>query len=192
MNKIKFCVSHSSLVILMTVPLSTSYAEVAGNVGKIRVHGALVESACQLEMTSADQSIDLGTIQTADFKSIGDKAKAIPFEILLQDCISTNTSMTNFKTATEYWSTDQPAFKIRFLAQSAQGFPNLISVNGAKGIGLQISEENGTPIALGTNSHPLFITPPQEIFKYWITPIKIATLEPNAFQSIISFELIYE
>lgn len=192
MNRIPKKVLYASFLSAMFFQLSPSHAEVAGNVGKVRVYGALVESPCRLEMSSLDQSIDLGNIQTADLKFIGDQAKATPFEIQLEDCIPTYTNIKNFRTDTDTWSTYQPGFKIRFLAQSAKGFPNLVSVSGAKGIGLQISEQDGTPIDLGIDSKPLLITPPQEIFRYWITPTRIADLDPNAFQSIISFELIYE
>lgn len=192
MNKSPKTVLYAGFLSLMLFQLPSAYAEVAGNVGKVRVYGALVESPCRLEMSSLDQSIDLGNIQTADLKFIGDHAKATPFEIQLEDCLPTYTNIKNFETDTNTWSTYQPGFKIRFLAQNATGFPNLVSVNGAKGIGLQISEQDGTPIDLGTDSKPLLITPPQELFRYWITPIRIGDLEPNAFQSIISFELIYE
>jgi type 1 fimbria pilin len=192
MKKFKSYLSSASLLALVVFQPYFAHAEIAGNVGKIRVYGALVESPCQLQMETADQSVNLGNIQTADLEFIGDKAHSTPFIVQLQDCIQTNTKIKNYKMDTDTWSTYQPGFKIRFLAESAQNFPNLVAVNGAKGIGLQLSENDGSPIDLGTDSKPLLVEPPQDAFRYWITPIKISQLEPNAFHSIISFELIYE
>ena len=192
MNQIKSYLSSVSFLVLMASQPCFTYAEIAGNVGKLRVYGALVESPCQLQMDTADQSVGLGNIQTADLKFVGDQARSTPFVIQLQDCIPINTNIKNYKMDTDTWSTYQPGFKLRFLAQSAPDFPNLIAVNGAKGIALRLSEDDGSPIDLGTDSKPLLVTPPQEGFRYWITPIKISRLEPNAFQSIISFEVIYE
>lgn len=177
---------------IIFLPLPLTHAEVAGNVGKIRVYGALIESACRLEMSSLDQSIDLGNIQTADLKFVGDKAKATDFNIQLEDCISTQTNIKNVTTDTNLWSTDQPGFKVRFLAKSEPLAPNLIAVNGAKGIALQLNEADGVEIDLGMDSKPLLVTPLQEGFSYQVTPVRVGDLEANAFQSIISFEVIYD
>ena len=174
------------------LPIQFIHAEVAGNVGKIRVHGALVESACRLEMSSLDQSIDLGNIQTADLKFVGDKAKATTFNIQLEDCMSTQTNIKNVTTDTDLWSTDQPGFKVRFLAKSEPSAPSLVAVSGAKGIALQLNEADGTTIDLGMESKPLLVTPLQEGFSFLVTPVRIGNLEANAFQSIISFEVIYD
>jgi type 1 fimbria pilin len=191
MNSMKLYTSSGLIGLIAFLPYLVQ-AEITGNVGKLRVYGALVESACQLQMSTEDQSINLGNIQTADLKYIGDQAKSTSFMIQLQDCIPTNTIMMNYRKNTNTWSVYQPGFKVRFLAESAENFPYLVAVNGAKGIGLQLSENDGHPIHLGGESKPLLITPPQDTFRYWITPIKISELEPNAFQSIVSFEVIYE
>lgn len=192
MNKKSSFFIYCSLFYTICIPLQITHAEVAGNVGKLRVYGALVESACRLEMSSLDQTIDLGNIQTADLKFVGDKAKSTDFSIQLEDCISTQTNIKNVTTDTDLWSTDQPGFKVRFLAKSEPFFPNLIAVSGAKGIALQLNETDGVEIKLGMDSKPLLVTPKQEGFNYKVTPVRIGDLEANAFQSIISFEVIYD
>lgn len=192
MNKKSSCFICCSIFSTIFLPMQFTHAEVAGNVGKIRVYGALVESACRLEMSSLDQSVDLGNIQTADLKFVGDKAKATEFNIQLEDCISTQTNIKNVTTDTDLWSTDQPGFKVRFLAKSEPSSPNLIAVSGAKGIALQLNEADGVAIDLGMESKPLLVTPQQESFSYQVTPVRVGDLEANAFQSVISFEVIYD
>ncbi len=45
--------------------------DVDGANGTLYVHGALTESACRLAMTSANQTIDLGTIGTGQLQQVG-------------------------------------------------------------------------------------------------------------------------
>jgi type 1 fimbria pilin len=165
---------------------------VAGNVGKLHVHGSLTESTCSIEMDSLDQSINVGNVATAEFQNIGDRATPAAFQIRLKDCMSDSTEMVDFKTGLTTWSTTQPGVKVRFLAESDVLNPNIVRVNGTKGLGLEITDLNGESVDLGQLSRPILIPTQQSILTYYVTPVKTASLEPNAFSAIISFELVYE
>ncbi|OTG87570.1 hypothetical protein B9T31_03455 [Acinetobacter sp. ANC 4558] len=165
---------------------------IAGNIGQLYVHGSLTESACSIAMESLDQSINLGNIETARLQQIGDRAEPKTFQIKLEDCISENTDITDDQTGLNTWSNSQPGMKIRFLAESDVLNPNVIHVNGAKGLGLEVNDLNGKAINIDQFSRPKLLNIGQNILTYSITPVRTASLEPNAFHAIISFELVYE
>jgi len=62
-----------------------NHIEDDGNNGVLHVHGALTESACRLEMTSAWQDINLGNIDTAHLAHIGDQGSPIVVQLHLHD-----------------------------------------------------------------------------------------------------------
>lgn len=189
---------HSQVIypaLLLLLACSTSvFAEryVAGNHGQVFVHGSLTESACQLQMETTDQSVDLGNIETSSLPYVGDRGRPVEFNIQLVDCFPAYTQFLNERTNTSIWSTSQPGVQIQFLAPSAERFPQLVNVVGAKGLALELSNQEGYRINLGEKSTGTLLTTPQDTLKYYVTPVRIGSLEPNAFQAIISFELIYE
>lgn len=167
--------------------------DVDGANGTLYVSGSLTESPCRLAMTSAFQSVDMGNTETADLKTIGDKGKPIPFQIELRDCIEVPTYLENVQTGQAAWSSEQPAVKIRFTAPIVPLMPDLARVNGAQGIGLEISESSGKALPLNQNSNPLLLTPGQEILTYYVRPVRTEqNMLPNAYSALISFEMIYE
>lgn len=186
--------------ILLTLGLCTSafanqgnaMSSISSDVGKLYVHGSLIESACNIEMASLDQSINLGVVETANLKHIGDRATPTSFEIKLENCRLTETNILDFKTGLTTWSATQPGMKIRFLAESDALNPGVIHANGAKGLGLEITDSFGNFISIGSLSRPFLLSTSQNILIYNITPVKTAPLEPNTFDAIISFEILYE
>lgn len=169
-----------------------TYDYIAGNTGKIYVHGSLTESACRIEMDSTDQSINLGNIGTADLKNIGDRAPASTFFIKLEDCLLDNSRLVDDKTGLVTWSSSQPIFKIKFNSVQSDLNPNIIQVSGLKGLGLELQDINGDTIDIGSFARPQFLNKPKNTLTYKIVPIKTGALEPNEYSAIISFELVYE
>ena len=172
--------------------ISTYAQEPSYNTGRVHIYGYLVETACRINMQSADQTISLGNVATADLKQIGSKARATPLMIELEDCVVTKTDMQNIKTGAVTWSNSQPGFKIRFLAPTVPTAPSLAQVSGKTGLGLEISNAQGVQIPMGEFSAPQLINYPQDHLLFQITPVRVGTLEPSAFNSLISFELDYD
>lgn len=166
---------------------------VEGANGQLYIFGSLTESACRISMESAYQSVDMGNIETADLQRVGQKGKPVPFHIELLDCIETVTSLRDLKTGSVAWSSLQPGVKVRFLAPSVPGSPELIDVSGVEGLGLQLSDNQGRVIPVGENSFPELLSPGQDNLTYFITPVRIANkLQPGAYRSLVSFELMYD
>lgn len=60
--------------------------------GTLHVYGALTESACSLEMTTARQEVWLGETGTAHFQRPGDRGTPVAFELTLKDCLQAPAS----------------------------------------------------------------------------------------------------
>lgn len=166
---------------------------VDGQHGVLYVSGSLTESPCRLAMTSGYQSVLLGNAQTADFNDEGSQGRPIPFQIELLDCLQTPTSLDNVRTGQTVWSSTQPAVKVRFLAPTVPFMPNYARVNGAKGIGLKLSDSQGISLPLGEDSNPVLLASGQDKLTYYVTPVRTTgPLEPGAYSALIAFEMIYE
>lgn len=167
--------------------------DVQGANGQLYVFGSLTESACRIAMESTYQSVDMGNIETADLQQVGQKGKPVPFHIELLDCIETVTALRDLKTGSVAWSSSQPGIKVRFLASSVPGSPDLIDVSGVEGVALQLSDNDGRAIPIGETSFPQLLSPGQDNLTYFLTPVRIADkLQAGAYRSLVSFELIYD
>ncbi len=62
--------------------------------GTINFTGEIIDSACTVSTTSADQTVVLGTVSNKAFSAAGDTAAATAFQIDLTDCPATVTSAT--------------------------------------------------------------------------------------------------
>lgn len=166
---------------------------VEGANGRIFVYGSLTESACRLSMSSAFQTVDIGNIESAVLKKVGDQGHKTPINIELIDCIETPTLIRNDKTGNATWSTSQPGFKIHFLSPTVPFKPNLAQVEGVAGIGLQITNHQGKEIKFGEKSVPELISPGQNILTYYVHPVRTSEkLQAGAYRSTISFQITYE
>ncbi|WP_299999182.1 fimbrial protein [uncultured Cedecea sp.] len=167
--------------------------EVVNDHGQLYVHGSLTESPCQLTMESMSQLVDVGNLETADFKKIGSQGKPVPFKLELIDCIDAPTALINRRTNTVSWSTDQTGVKVRFVSPAVPFYPELIKLNGIEGIGLQLSDDKGNVLPLGQNSAPQVVGPGQGTLSYYLTPIRVSdSLRPGAYNALVSFELVYD
>lgn len=167
--------------------------DVEGANGVLYVSGSLTESPCRLAMTSAYQSVVLGNTETADLQQVGQTGKPVPFHLELRDCIEMPTELENGRTGQTAWSSTQPAVKIRFLAPTVPLMPTVAKVNGAQGVGLEISNAQGQVLPLSETSNPHFLASGQDTLTYYVTPIRTATaLQPGAYSAVIAFEMLYE
>lgn len=78
--------STLSLVAISTLTISASALAVEVKGGTVNFTGDLVNAACAVSTGSANQTVVLGQVRTANFKKAGDKTTAVPFEIKLVDC----------------------------------------------------------------------------------------------------------
>ncbi|MBG5898601.1 type 1 fimbrial protein [Providencia stuartii] len=166
--------------------------DVDGAHGTLYVTGALTESACRLAMSSAYQTVNLGTTGTGQLQHEGQTGTPVAVQLRLEDCLSGESRQRN-KLGNLLWSPDMPAMKIRFLAPADSQEPRLAAVTGVKGIGLQLSDASRRPITLGQYSAPQLVSPGQNQLTYYVTPVRTsAGLNAGAYQALIQFQVSYD
>ncbi|ATM75319.1 fimbrial protein [Serratia fonticola] len=166
--------------------------DVDGAHGVLQVQGALTESACRLDMSSAWQTVDLGNVGTGKLQQVGKQGTPVAVQLRLKDCLS-GESRNSDQLGNLLWSPDMPAMKIRFLAPAAAENPQLMAVSGAKGLGLLISDRHKVAITPGVYSAPTLVTPGQSQLTYYITPVRTsAGLDAGAYRAQIQFQLSYD
>lgn len=166
--------------------------DVDGAHGVLQVHGALTESACRLDMTSAWQTVELGSVGTGMLQQVGKQGRPVAVQLKLEDCLGGESRNRN-KLGDLLWNPDMPAMKIRFLAPATAENPQLLTVSGAKGLGLLMSNERHEAITPGEYSAPTLLSPGQSQLTYYITPVRTsAGLDAGAYQAQIQFQLSYD
>lgn len=166
--------------------------DVDGAHGVLQVQGALTESACRLDMSSAWQTVDMGNVGTGMLQHVGKQGTPVAVQLRLEDCLGGESRNRN-KLGDLLWSPDMPAMKIRFLAPTAAEDPQLLAVSGAKGLGLLMSDQRNVAITPGVYSAPTLVSPGQNQLTYYITPVRTsAGLSAGAYQAQIQFQLSYD
>ncbi|OAH32769.1 fimbrial protein [Serratia marcescens] len=166
---------------------------VDGNTGRLWVSGALIESACRLEMTSVRQEVALGTTATGRLTRPGDTGTPVHVALRLTDCLHSPSNNLDRRIGTRSWAPNQPAVSVSFLAPADADNPQLVKVDGAQGLGLRLRDSQGEDVRLGDRGRPLRLTPGQDTLDYTITPERTAaTLAPGAWRAVVDFHLSYD
>ncbi|CAI1543109.1 TPA: fimbrial protein [Serratia fonticola] len=166
---------------------------VDGANGVLHVHGALTESACRLDMTSAWQEVDLGEVSTGRLRKMGDHGTPVAVRLKLQDCLPGPSRSLDTHTGNRLWSADQPAVTVSFSAPADADNPQLVKVQGAGGLGLRLTDVRGRDVRLGSRGAPLLLTPGQNELTYHITPERTrAPLQAGAYWAQMNFGLSYD
>lgn len=166
---------------------------VDGANGVLHVHGALTESACRLEMTSAYQDVWLGETGTARMAEIGAQGTPVAVKLRLRDCLRSPANNRDDRSGNLLWSTQQPAVSVSFSAPADVNNPQLISVRGASGVALRMKDALGRDIRLGSRGAPLMLAAGQEALDYVVTPERTrAPLQAGAYSAHVDFRLNYD
>lgn len=139
----KFAVKGLVLGLMMaTGSAMAANGSVSG--GSVHFTGSVVDAACAVTQDSVDQSVQMGQVRLAAFgetPAAGSVAgQKVPFSIKLADCdtsVSTQASVT---------------FNGNSAADQAGVLDNAAGAGGAQGVGIQIYDNDGTALPLGTAS----------------------------------------
>lgn len=167
--------------------------QVEGANGVLHVHGVLTESACRLEMNSAEQAVSLGNTGTGRLQKAGDRGEPVAFQLRLRDCIRTTGSSRDERGGMLSWDANQPVVSVRFIASADADNAQLIKVQGVSGLGLRMLDAKGRDIRLGFRGKPQFLTPGQDVLTYRVMPERTAApLQAGAYRSQVNFSLNYD
>ncbi|WP_447872493.1 fimbrial protein [Serratia fonticola] len=163
--------------------------DIEGANGTLYVHGALTESACRLDMTSAHQDVALGEVGTGRLQTIG----AVRVELRLADCLRSPAGSRDVRTGGLTWADNQPAVTVSFNAPRDADNPQLLKARGVSGLGLRMENAQGEDVRLGSRGKPLLLTPGQNTLSYTVTPERTpAPLMAGSYRAVVNFHLSYD
>lgn len=183
----------ASMMALMPDAQAADNAGVEGANGVLHVHGALTESACRLEMTSAYQDVWLGETGTARLAQVGAQGTPVAVQLRLRDCLRSPANNRDERNNSLLWSTHQPAVSLSFAGPADVDNSQLVKVRGASGLALRMNDTLGRDIRLGSRGAPLMLAVGQDTLDYIITPERTrAPLQAGAYSAQLNFKLSYE
>ncbi|HGM6401960.1 TPA: fimbrial protein [Serratia marcescens] len=166
---------------------------VDGANGALYVYGALMESACRLDMTSAYQDVAMGDVATGRLQTIGARGKSVQVELRLEDCLRSQAVIRDVRTGGLTWADNQPAVTVSFKAPRDADNPQLLKAQGVSGLGLRMENSQGEDVRLGSRGKPLLLSPGQNILSYTLTPERTpAPLVAGSYRAIVDFHLSYD
>lgn len=165
-------------VSLMSFFLLTANAMAAD--GTINFTGTITDSACKIDTTSSTQTVNLGTVSSTAFGSVGATASPTKFSIVLSSCpASAKTASVKFDGASDMANSDLLA---------------LGSGSTASGVGIGIYESDSTtriPLATASTAYNLSATETNTlnfIAKYVATAV---TVKAGTANSVSDFTIMY-
>nr|WP_240043757.1 fimbrial protein [Erwinia persicina] len=167
--------------------------DVDGANGVLNIRGALTESACRLEMSSAYQDVWLGETGTARMATIGAQGTPVAITLHLRDCVRSPANNRDEHNGNLLWAAYQPAVSFTFVAPADADNPKLIAVRGASGVALRMADSLGRDIRLGSRGAPLLLAAGQDSLDYIVTPERTrAPLQAGAYSAHVDFRLNYD
>ncbi|WP_312983804.1 fimbrial protein [Atlantibacter sp.] len=161
--------------------------------GELYVYGDLRENTCRMEMDSAWQDVDLGSVARADISMVGKAANPVTVKLYLRDCPELGNWGTNITPLTETVSTLQPPYKARVVAVADESNPDLIKVTGASGIGLRLRDSRGETVKFSRYSDVVLLNPGQNQVTFTIAPERTsAPFAAGPYYAVIHFSMIYQ
>lgn len=189
----KYSVLSGMVLAALLSPLAQAATGlIDGEHGVLRVSGALTESACRLEMSSADQSVELGDVGTGRLQHVGDRGTAVAVQLRLQDCLRSAANNRD-QQGNLTWSTNQPAVSLTFTGVQDSHEPDLFLARGVGGMGLRLTDASRRDVVPGLAGQPQLLTPGNNVLTYYIAPERTgAPLQAGAYLAHVNFRLSYE
>ena len=179
---------------LLLSSIQMARAETAqGMTGVVDVYGSLHNTPCGVDMSSAYQEVDLGSVSRNQLLRPGDQATPVGFQLRFIDCQRASGSIESERTGNLVWSASQPVVSVAFVAPADADDPRLIRVQGVGGMGLLVTDALGRDVALGTRGEPLFLQHGNDTLTWHVQPVRTsAALSNGAFRAAVDFRLGYE
>lgn len=170
-----------------------SFSGVDGEEGVLHISGELTQGACRLEMQSALQQVELGTMTTGDFTAPGQRGTPVPFQLVLRDCLVAGGRQQDAVRANTTWDAKQSVVSVSFVAPADVNTPELVKIKGASGLGLRLLDRNQHDVRLGNRSEPLFVAPYHDVLTWYVVPERTsAPLVAGAFSATVNFRMNYD
>ena len=164
---------------MAALPTSGSSTSVVG--GQIEFQGTVVDAACAVAQNSVDQTVQMGQVRVADFAGTGSEAGAkTAFTIGLEDC---DTTVSQNAAVTFNGNADSGAAGV---------LVNAAGEGSAQGVGIQIYDNDGTALALGTESQAVTLIDGTNTLNFSADFVSTAdTVTPGNVDATATFNITY-
>ena len=122
-----------SLLSVIALMVSASAINAYADSGKVKFTGKIVESTCNVVSGDKDKEVFIGKYPTSAFVRSGDVTASKAFTISLEKC-------------------EAGDYSLRFDGPTVAGNPNLLSVDEATGVGIEILDNNEKLIPINQDS----------------------------------------
>ena len=133
--------------------------------GILHFSGEILVSPCILAAESQEQDIVMGITSARWFRQAGDRTKQVTFVINLQDCLAGSHGYHRDSPG-EVAGFGKPArltggqmVSLSFSGESDDLNPELLRVQGVKGLGLRLMDAQGNPLILNQAQRAYLLTP---------------------------------
>lgn len=184
----------SGLVMFTTSGAGAASLEgVDGENGMLTVTGELVDSPCRLSMDSRDQTVDLGTLASADLRYPGARSQPVTVAVRLEGCLPAAGSLNDAQTGTATLSNSQPVVDVAFTAPADFSDPSLMKLDGVEGIALRMTDDHNRDVRLGSRGVPQLLVPGDNTLRWTIMAERVpGPIRPGAFRAVADFKLSYD
>ena len=179
--------------LLLMLPVLQAQADTPGMGGLLDITGSLHHAPCVLDMTSAYQTVDLGSLPRSQLQRPGDQGPPVAFQLRLQECRRASGSLEDERKGILVWSAYQPVVSVSFLAPADADDPRLVKVRGVSGLGLRLTDAEGRDVQLNSREYPLFVAHGSDTLIWHVHPTRTsAALTNGQFWAAVDFRLNYE
>lgn len=171
---------NSRVQLLSVIAIAVSFGTNAAD-GTVNFTGAISDQTCVVDASSANLTVDLGTITSSSFSAAGDTASASRFDISLSGCPGTFTKVA-----------------ARFDGASNATNPDLLALTNtgteASGVAIQLSNIDGSVLSIGQEStqFPIDATASTSTLKFIARyQATSSTITPGDAGSVAQFTITY-
>jgi major type 1 subunit fimbrin (pilin) len=105
--------------------------------GTVHFVGTVVNAACAVNANSTNQTVQLGQVRSARLAAVGNTSNSVGFNIVLDDCDTTVSSTAAISYTGVTVASNNTALQL-----------DASSAGSASGVGIQILDKSGSPLAL--------------------------------------------
>lgn len=194
LSNLIFGTAVSGMVMLSSIDARAMSLEgVDGEHGLLTITGALVDSPCRLNMESRDQTVDLGTLASADLRYPGARSNPVIFTVQLEGCLPASGYLYDSETGNTTLSNNQPVVDMSFSAPADFSDPSLMKLTGAEGIALRLTDSHNHDVRLGSRGVPQLLNPGDNTLSWTVVAERVpGPMIPGTFRAVADFKLNYD
>lgn len=186
----------SAVVLPVRAQVESAYhplSEVDGEHGLLHVKGELTDSPCRLTMDSMDQTIDLGTLASADLAYPGARSAPVHFTLRLQDCLVASGHIRDARSGGTVYGVNHPVVSVSFTAPADFSDPSLMKLHGVQGIALRMTDSRNHDVRVGSRGVPQLLTPGDNQLGWTVVAERTPeAIVPGPFRATADFRLSYD